>query len=65
MTLLPTLKTLKNGDDLKRLAVDHLNFSPATRSVQSVFSEKVGEEIRSAEIIAEQDDFKIIHYIIN
>ncbi len=61
MSLIPLLQSLKTTDDLKRLVVEHLNFSPATRSVQSVFSKKVGEEIRSAEIIAEQDEFKIIH----
>jgi len=61
MSLIPLLQSLKTIDDLKRLAVDHLNFSPASRSIRSVFSERIGEEIQSAEIIAEQDDFKIIH----
>jgi len=64
MNLREWLESLQSVSDLKRLFVEQMNFSPASGSVISAISDKVREDVISADIIAEQNDFKVIHCVL-
>lgn len=61
MSLRSYLESLKSKDDLQRLFVEVLNFGQESSSVISALSPKIKENVKSAEIIAGQHGFKIIH----
>ncbi|MBN2600920.1 MAG: Eco57I restriction-modification methylase domain-containing protein, partial [Candidatus Marinimicrobia bacterium] len=65
MSLREQLEQLRSVDDLRKLFVEHMNFAPSSGSVMKVFSSRVQGDVISADIIAEQNDFKIIHCALN
>ncbi|MBU0711320.1 N-6 DNA methylase [bacterium] len=65
MSLREQLEQLRFVSDLKKLFVERMNFSPSSGSVMSAISDKVREEVISADIIAEQNEFKVIHCSLN
>ena len=59
--MIELLKKLKNREDIKKLFIEHLNYSHSSGSVSLSLSDKLREEIISIEKIAEQNEFLIIY----
>jgi len=65
LSLHEQLESLKTAEDLRKLVVEHMNFSLASGSVLNNISPSIRSSLRAADIIAEQDDFKVIHCDLN
>ncbi len=59
------LQSIKNKFDLKKLFVEELNYSPSEGSLSNTLSDKFKQETELIEIIAKQDEFKIIYCQLN
>ena len=61
MSLIDLLISLKSKEDVKRMFIEHLNYSHSSGSVSSSLSDKLRKEIITIEKIAEQNQFFIIY----
>ena len=60
-----TLQAIKSKFDLQKFFVEELNYAAADGSIKNIISDKYKDEIKSIELIASQDDFKIIFCELN
>lgn len=65
MSIRQALEKLNSKDDLQKLFVEQLNFAPASGFVNQILSTAISENVRSAELIARQDNFKVIFCTLN
>lgn len=60
MVTIETIQSIKNKFDVQKLFVEELNYSIANGSIKNTLSEKYKDQVVSIELIAQQNEFKII-----